>query len=187
MLEHWYYILAIPLYKLISNLINLHNTKKIHHLYIIWIETETGYAELTQEKQNFSELIKKANIIEPYIPTVQPMGYGQLASFNASLAENFPSSLENFVVITNKTFLQLIGIFKKRCWETFNPLYWLNLLIYLPQNLLQYLGFSGKNIFTKLLQLLWWIIGIFTATATQLYPDLFRQIVEQVLQKFSLL
>lgn len=28
MLEHWYYILAIPLYKLISNLINLHNTKK---------------------------------------------------------------------------------------------------------------------------------------------------------------
>lgn len=72
MLEHWYYILAIPLYKLISNLINLHNTKKIHHLYIIWIETETGYAELTQEKQNFSELIKKSKYnraIYPNSPT----------------------------------------------------------------------------------------------------------------------
>ena len=115
------------------------------------------------------------------------MGYGKLASFKASIAENFPSRLADFASVTQETLLQIQGIFKKRCWETFNPLYWLNLLIYLPQNLLQYLGFCGKNIFTKLLQLLWWIIGIFTAAATQLYPDLCRQIVEQVLQKFSLL
>jgi len=187
MLEHWYYILAIPLYKLITNLINFYNAKKLLDLYITWLAQNKDYKKLAQEKQTFNELIKKANITDPHIQTVQPMGYGKLASFKASIAENFPSRLADFASVTQETLLQIQGIFKKRCWETFNPLYWLNLLIYLPQNLLQYLGFCGKNIFTKLLQLLWWIIGIFTAAATQLYPDLCRQIVEQVLQKFSLL
>ena len=49
------------------------------------------------------------------------------------------------------------GIFKSRIFEAFSPLYWINCILFLPRNILTYLGLDADGIMSKILQLLYWI------------------------------
>lgn len=175
--EYKFYLLLILFYKVLTNSINLYQTKKLCNEYIRWLYDRSNYDKVAQKKYLFKELVKKANIVDVHLPTTQPMGYGKIASFKASVAENFPSCFADFATVTNDMFYEMEGIFKSRIREAFNPLYWINLIIYLPKNLLEYFGLSSDNAGSKLLQLIWWLIGIAGTVLIELYPDYLRQLI----------
>lgn len=176
-----YYILCIMFYKISNNVIYLYQTKKLVKEYFRWLNDNSNYDEIAQHKHLFKQLVKNANISNTYLPTTQPMGYNRLASFKASITENFPSNLTNFAAATNDIFYEMEGVFKSRILETFNPLYWLNLVIYLPKNLVEYFGLSSDNIGSKVLQLIWWLIGIIVTVLIELYPEYLRQLISSYL------
>ena len=41
-----------------------------------------------------------------------------------------------------------------------NPLFWIEFVLKFPTYFLEYIGLKSENIFIKLVQLLYWIIGI---------------------------
>lgn len=130
--------------------------KYFYEKYQSWLFKDREINLLTY-KSNIISLFKQANISDSYIPTVTPMGYGQLASFKASVMQNFPSAREDFALIISRMFNEAIGIYRTRIFETFSPIYWINCLIFLPKKSFGYLGLSQESIIIKVLQCFWWI------------------------------
>lgn len=114
--------------------------------------------ELLSYKTSIIKLFEKAGIEDCYLPHVAPMGYGKLASYNASVMNSFPNALEDFAMATCKLFQDAIGVYRTRIFETFSPIYWIDLVIFLPKTLFTYLGLNGESVIIKLFQCIWWIV-----------------------------
>lgn len=179
----YYYLLAIPAYKVVSNLYNYYRTRKLHNNYIAWLATNEHVDDLFQSQALFKSLLKKADVGELFIPTVQLSGYGRLAGFYAPVAIQFPSRLEYFALQTNKMFYEAEGVFLARAKETFNPLYWIDLAIFLPKHFMAYLGADPEKLLTKILQVVYFLAAGIWSLLLQLYPDIFRTLLEKLISQ----
>ncbi len=57
----------------------------------------------------------------------------------------------------DRMFNELIGYFSARVIENFNPLFWLEAFIFLPQHILKYLRIRTEHALAKVLSILWWL------------------------------
>lgn len=151
---------SVVLYKAISNATKYHRCKKFHAMFKSWIADEC--ASLPEYKREIISLIKGAGVSDSFLPTSQPVGYGQVANYNASVLENFPSRIAIFAASVDAKFDEAIGEYRHRTYEAFNPLYWIDIVIFLPKHLLSYIGLSDSNTAFKItnviLTALWWLI-----------------------------
>lgn len=175
-----HYLLIIPLYKIASNAFYLYRTCQIINNYKSWLFYGDKYVELFERKRIFEKILSKADVSDKYLPVTQPTGYGQLASFQSSIIAQFPSDLEAYAPITLKMLLEAKGIFKERILETFNPIYWIELAIFLPKHVLMYLGIKPDNFIIKLVQLTWFLLAGAYSLLLALYPDAFRTLIERL-------
>jgi len=81
-------------------------------------------------------------------------------------------------------FNEAIGYYRDRTVEAFNPLYWVETLIYLPRTLLSYIGVNPENVVVKSLQVLYWLISpivtyLYVAYESQI-DNLLNDLIERV-------
>lgn len=177
-----YYLVAIPVYKLIRNSYYLFRTQRLIIAYEYWLTCETNTDEICQKKHLFKNLISKAGVNDKFIPIAQPMGFGQIATFKSSVSTQFPTNSIAFADATLKMLFEAKGIFKERIIETFNPIYWIELFLFLPKNLLTYLGLHPSNLIIKILQLFWAVIAGIYSLVLALYPEFYRTLLENFLK-----
>ncbi len=146
------------LYKFVNSLNNLCKICKYKKLYCNYLSNNDS--KIFQYKTSCIALFKQFNISDAKIPITQKTGYGQFASFTTSLFENFPDNTTLFAPETRRIFEDAIGIAKYNLKQCFNPIYWINLVLFLPKNILTYLNVSAESIFIKICQLLYWICSI---------------------------
>lgn len=172
-----YYIYAFLFiigYKALLNLIALYKIKKIHPTYINYIE-KTKEPEwpkirekILQNKAAIIQIFANCGLKDFGVFTTTPTGYGHVEHKQISILQNLqcvgqineisiPSTIDIYLI-------QAKGILKKRIIEAFNPLYWINTLIFLPQNIITYLGFSRDNKKTetimRVINVIYWILVV---------------------------
>lgn len=161
MLNKFFYMFALLIaYKFIKNLSNFYKVKKIEK-YFLTIYTENPNQLVYETKNEIITLFKNAGIEDELIPVTQPMGYGKLASFNASTFKCYPTALNIFAASQLQMFSNAIGVYKKRMYEAINPLYWIETFFFLPKTIFQYLGINTKTILVKIFNLIYWLIAFF--------------------------
>lgn len=133
-------------YKKIESYFNTIYTNNTNHL-------------VYETKDEAIKLFKQAGIEDSFIPVTQPMGYGRVASFKASTFGNYPSPLNVFFSPQLRMFSTATGVYKKKIFESINPLYWIELVIFFPKFIFQYLGISGETIVIKIINLIYWFIS----------------------------
>lgn len=114
---------------------------------------------ITKKRQSIVTLLERADIEDSFLPYAEPIGYGQLQTGNISVFKNLAMLRTDVCGIVSQQLVEAQGVFLSRVLNSFNPIFWFELIIFLPKNILTYLGFNPEGIFTKLLQLIWWIIG----------------------------
>lgn len=182
MINLLYIFLAIALFKLISNTIKYIQCKGLCDLYFKWLlrDPKAPIAEYTSQ---VVKLLKDAGVEDGFLPFVQPAGYGQLATGTTSVFANFPNRREDMATMTVKMFDQAKGVYRSRVWEAINPIYWIETIIYLPREMLKYLGVSSDNVGAKFLQVVYWIGGGITGVAFVWYrPDL-KNFVDELVKR----
>ena len=156
--------LFICLYKIISNFVNYKYLCKIENEYITWLSSKNKNPNLTQCKNKVISLFKKANVSNCCIPLTQPTGFGKCVTTRVSVFENFPSPYENFASIHFNMITVAKGTYKQRALETFNPLFWIDLVLFAPKNILEYIGLNDETTLFKALNIVltffWWLFGI---------------------------
>ena len=68
-----------------------------------------------------------------------------------------PVRREDIVRITLGMFHRAIGVYRSRMIETINPLYWIETIIFLPRQILNYLGVTPESVIIKIAQLIYWL------------------------------
>lgn len=174
------WLLLIPLFVLIDSAYSYHKLNKIYDAYYLWL-TDHSSAGAARERSMLKKLIAHAGVSNPSIPTVEPLGWGRLASFNIDILENFPSNREDIAKLTCRAIQDALGVYKNRMWASVNPLSWIQFLVFLPRSIIGYLGMNTDTVLSKFLQLVWWIICSAFALAKMVYADKINQILNAIL------
>jgi hypothetical protein len=148
--------LGLNILGFILNLVRLLRTKRYQKQYITWLLTGDSKIDLMEHQQSVKNLVSKAGKGGMRIPVTQALGYGQIANFSADPFLAFPNRLENVAHMTNQILKSCVGIYRSRMWNSFNPFYWLGILVLLPKHLFEYLGISGDKVVVKIFNILWW-------------------------------
>ncbi len=156
MIKLYIVLICIFLYKLISSLIDFININRYYSMYEKYILK--GEDNIFHYKSAVISLMKKASIKDIEVPVSQKTGYGMIANFKASLFQNFPDNTNLFFEETYRILQDAKGIYKRKFFETFSPKYWIDCIIFLPKNILSYLNISPESIFTKIFQIVYWIL-----------------------------
>lgn len=151
-----YVFLAIFLYKLLSNIISYFNNSRLYKIWKSFFLNDNNHA-VTYTSQIVSNF-KKAGIKNSTHPITIPTGHNYVANTKYSYFDNIFMKSPQTLPIISEFFLQAQGIYRKRIFESFNPLYWIELIIFLPKNIIAYFGLNTDSIFTKIFQLIFWII-----------------------------
>ena len=87
--------LCIFFYTLLKNCYCFYRVNKIYS-YFLTVMTDKPNKLAFETKDEILKLFKDAGVEDSLIPITQPMGYGQLAQFNASTFKAYPSPLKYF-------------------------------------------------------------------------------------------
>jgi len=161
-MENWIIFIIIIIifivFRLLNNLIKLRSIKKFY----------SDYQEyLKDPKYSFSEktplivkLFKQADIDNSVITRLSPKGYGYLQNIETNIFSNLTLIDQEVETLITRKFHEAIGIYKSRVYETINPLFWIEFALKLPTYIAKYIGLKTETKLSKLLQIIYWIIGI---------------------------
>lgn len=169
----------VLVYKFLLNLSSFLRIKHYEKEFLNYLANKESKIE--EHRLQTIDLFKKAGIKDTLTPITQPSGYGNIASFNASVFQNFPSNMQVIAVPAMSMFRNAIGIYKSRMMECLSPLYWISLIVFLPRNILLYIGLDSESTAFKLwnvsLSFLWWlfctIISLFQPEIKSFITNLF--------------
>lgn len=155
-MKYIYIFIGIIILKFLINLINYINNFRYERIWSTFF-TEANVNSKTYAKQ-IQNHFKNANIKDSNRAITIPTGYGQLATQKFTSFNNiFLNDVDNMALIQN-AFLESRGVYKKRMIDSFNPFYWIDLIIKLPKHFIEYLGLDTETIFTKIFQIIYWLI-----------------------------
>ncbi|MDZ4146647.1 MAG: hypothetical protein U1C58_00030 [Flavobacteriaceae bacterium] len=158
----WYYlvigILTLFLLRFINNLYKYRQTKKLYNQYMEFLRTRD--LNFVQKKEEIKALFKDAGIKDFGFVHSEPLGYGHLAPMTISGFDNMTVSREDVVANMQMRFNETIGVFKKRYTDSYNPMFWIDFLIKLPQYAFEFLGVLPEKIVVKIFLIIYWIIAL---------------------------
>lgn len=168
---------CLLLLKFVLNLVRYLRTKRYLAKYKKWHASRDE--KFLESKAQVVKLVRDAGVDDQHISVSQHVGYGNLQVTQASVLDNFPHLSQDMSTAAQRLLREAIGTYRARMLETFNPLYWLETLVYLPRELLSYLGVPAESLFIKVLQVFWWILGLMTTTALALFRPELRAFIER--------
>lgn len=154
--------LLVIAYKFLTNLMHYFRIKKLQTYFSEFLEHKCDNMNLY--RQEVLSLFEKAHVKDKKIPVSEHIGNRQIVSGNVSTFSMFPSTRVAFSVTTLNMFEEAEGVFRKNMLDSFNPFYWIDLIVFLPKSLLAYIGISSEvtayKICNVLFTFIWWILGI---------------------------
>lgn len=184
----WFSLMLIVLiaYKAINNFANLKKIrfyKKIYGQYLSlyskeavekrvgdsFTEDEMKFVDRMHENRiQIIELFKKAGLSSFSMTVMVPSGYNHVTQKEVWLFDNLTCmetigniSIPNTILMF---FSNSIGVFKARIKDSFSLLYWINCLLFFPQNMITYLGYPLEtkkiNLIAKVLNIAYWCFAV---------------------------
>lgn len=154
--------LLIVAYKFLTNLLHYFRIKTLHKYFCEFVDNKR--IDMNLYRQEVLSLFEKAHVKDVKTPVSEPIGCGQVVNTTVSVFSMFPSLRPTFSSATLNMFEEAEGAFHKNMIDSFNPFYWIDLIIFFPKTLLAYIGISPEvtayKICNLLLTFFWWIFGI---------------------------
>lgn len=174
-------IIFILLYA-IYNLINFLRYPIIekHLLYTYSSDSSQKIISMTHKNQIIS-YIKNAGVKDKSIPIVQSLGYGQLASAPISIFDNILNQRQDVAKIAYESLLEAKGNYWSRFINSFNPFYWLRVIIFIPKNIFIYFGVKESSVFIKIFQFLYWLIAVICTFLIAIFPEEIKSFIYSIL------
>ena len=157
------FIAFILIYKFTRNLVFRIMLKRYQKKYLEW--TQDDSVPFVAYQMQILKLFKSAEIPDSTIRVTEVVAPMKIERFNISVFENMTVRRDDFYPEVNKKFDIAIGVYTSRMIETFNPLYWIDFVLFAPKRIIQNIGFDTEKVATKLCSILltfiWWAIIFF--------------------------
>lgn len=167
-------------------LIRLDKLKTKYEIFISNLVSDTGdhrfKPSIFEMQPELIQLFTKANIIRPTVSVVIPLGYNQIKNSNPDVWDNMFVNNKEIITHMYSSFSQANGVFKLRLKNTLNPLYWIESIVFLPQNMLKYLGVKSNSIGAKILNFIYWTATAIYAIYNEFINDAIQNILSSILK-----
>lgn len=132
-------------------------------------------------KNQILNYIKNSGVKDKCIPIIQPLGYGQLASSSASVFNNILNPRQDIAQIVMDSLLEAKGNYLSKFLNSFNPFYWLRIIIFIPKYIFEYLGLKEENIIIKIFQIIYWILAVIFTFFTAVFPKEIKKFIFSII------
>lgn len=174
-------LLLIPLYIFLDSAVSLYRLQRIYSDYLEWLEkTHASNIHLRQKKSQLKQLIAHANVSDAIMPVVEQVETNFVMSSNVSALDNFPIKHQRISTALVTLINDAIGVYKARMWNAFNPLWWINTLVFLPRSICTYLNVKSDSFLVKVAQILWWVVGTMFTIYKLLFPDNLTRLAQEI-------
>lgn len=170
--------LGLIILRIIYNLYYLAFSNYYLHKYYEYLSNKNMY--FLEHKQSIVSLFKKAGIEDAFIPFVEAIGYGQIATNTASVFSNIGNQREDVVGRIVSWLTESRAVFKERIFHTLNPIKWIEGIIFLPRSILHYLGVSPERVIVKILNIIWWMVGIVFSVLLIFFKDWLYELIKTI-------
>lgn len=153
-------LLAAILIKFVLNFVKWVKLKRYYNLYWGYLAGGKLLDKLYNVQQEIIELVNGAGISDKVVPYVESVGYGLVGTGNAPALQNLASRRQDVVFVNNELMQRAIGVYRRRMLQAFSPVYWLECIIYLPQKILNYIGFDPNTIGARIFTVVVWILEV---------------------------
>ncbi len=153
-------IVFIPGILFILNSFKKRQLKKLSSIYEEYVNDASSLT-FKEKKYEVIKLFQSAGLRDPQIPLVQPVGSRHEVKGHYSVFDNLTKASPEFINRVRDLFCEAIGVYKKRANNSINPIYWLEVILFLPERIINYLGLnngsSSVTIISKTLNIVYWI------------------------------
>lgn len=172
----------------IHALYNLINYLRFSYINNLLLGNYTDDSELVQRakmhKNTILKYIKYAGIKDKYVPLVQDLGFNQISRGQASVFQNLLSTRQEIASFTMNFIIEAKGNYLSNFINSFNPFYWLRIILYLPKYTFEYLGVKSESVIIKIFQLLYWLIGTIFTTLSSIFPAETKEFILSIIHLF---
>lgn len=149
---------ACILYKLLRNYQSYYTLKKFDEKFKNSLSKNQPEAtiKLSEYSVIVQKLLFRAGVALKTVPVELGGGY---VNANANPFDYLDSGSNIVNGRVSTAVSQGIGVYKQRIFEAINPLFWINSLLFLPQNIIIYCGGNPVSAISKALNIAWWTIG----------------------------
>ncbi|MDP8267909.1 MAG: hypothetical protein P9L97_04195 [Candidatus Tenebribacter davisii] len=170
--------LIICMLKIIINFFKYLRVKYLLKKYNAYLKNPDW--EFSKHRHEILKLFKEAGIEDGGVSISQHVGYGTLKVQPISVLKNINYLNEDVINIMTGNFYSAIGYYKLRFLETFNPIFWIEIIVFLPKNIFTYIGFQSKNVLIKIFQVIYWILGLFASIYAIFNLNIFYYLFNQL-------
>ena len=137
---------------------------------------------ISDNRQRIVDVFKKANIKDAKFTNIEEVGYGQIQSSHPSMFDNLAVLRKDVSPLIYTKFREAKQVYKNRIKDSFNPIFWVDFILYFPKVIFGYFDISGDKSIVKVFQLLWWLIGLVSALIGIFFNDNFINWVRGIIQ-----
>lgn len=156
-------ISLIVVFKATSNFFKYRRLTSLKDTYENYITQKSGWS-VHENQQEIIELFKKAGLKDKTVLISEMVDPMHINNAYVSIFDNMMKFKGEIINNMHSLFCQAIGVYKRRCFDSINPLYWIDFLLFLPQKTIIYLGFNeGSKTATaiiKTINVIYWISSI---------------------------
>ncbi len=178
-------LIFIAIIIILHALYNLINYFRFPHIETLLVGNYTNNADLKMKakshKNTILNYIKYAGVTDKYIPISQPLGLGQVATGNVSVFQNLLNQREDFAFTVIELLLEARGNYWSKFVNSINPFYWLRIVLYIPKFVLSYIGISPDSICIKIIQLIYWLLGITFTVLISVFPQKVKDFILSII------
>ena len=87
---------------------------------------------------------------------------------------------DNYLTEISRVTIVLLGETKRRIIETFNPIFWIMNIVFLPTKIIEYFGGDSQKLSTKIANFIYWLIPIIVAVFTDEIKSIILDWVERI-------
>lgn len=180
----FFFILVIFLHA-IYNLINYFRYPIIEKNLLDTYSTDSSeQINAAMHKTQILSYIRYAGVKDRQIPITQSLGYGQIASSNVSVFNNILNPRQDIAINAMQCLLEAKGNYWSRFVNSFNPFYWIRIIIFIPKYLFSYLGLKEESIFIKIFQLIYWLLAAICTFFITVFPEEIKTFILSILNIF---
>ncbi|HBF73732.1 MAG TPA: hypothetical protein DDW71_00530 [Lactobacillus sp.] len=179
-------IVIVFVLRIITTKSHLNEAKKLQQDFMSWSglddDSNTAVKETVRPNNHvFVRLYKLVypNEKDPIVNTVDEgtfHGYPTIFTNQASVTGSFPTKHQSVIGMEVAILQNFVDYFYDQYRQNFRLSYWINFLIFLPQQFLSYLGVKKESVASKLVNVIYWC-------AVALY-SIYKPLLQNLLNHF---
>ncbi|MBI3124470.1 MAG: hypothetical protein HYZ10_08695 [Ignavibacteriales bacterium] len=117
-------------------------------------------------------VVLKTGIQDQRTSYMEPLGFGYTQKESVTALDNLLMLNPEVMGSSKEIIKRAKGYYKIQALKCFNPLFWIEFIVFLPKELLKYFGVDdnakGGSVMIKIFQVIYWLVSIFFMYQTYL-------------------